>query len=70
MNSPAYPQWHDSSGAPIACTEKIKVMQQNMEELRQTAQDAFEDGLLMGCDETQLRTFLRALIDALENPYT
>lgn len=65
-----YPQWHDSSGRPIACTEKIKVMQQNMGELRQVAQDAFEDGLLMGCDEAQLRTFFADLISQLNNPYT
>lgn len=64
------PQWHDAQGNLIACTEKIKVMQQNMLELQQVAQDAFEDGLLMGCDEAQLRIFLVDLISQLNNPYT
>ena len=44
-------------------------MAQNMDELYQTAQDAFEDALLMGCSETQLREYLHRLITALDNPY-
>lgn len=65
-----YPKWHDGQGNLIACTEKIKVMQQNMLELQQVAQDAFEDGLLMGCDEAQLRAFLSDLMAELNNPYS
>ena len=53
----------------MACTEKIKVMQENMQELFQMAQDAFEDGLLMGCAEAQLRAYLQALAEGVENPY-
>jgi hypothetical protein len=33
------------------------------------AQDALEDGILMGCDEAQLREVLTALVDSLVNPY-
>ncbi|SPY31957.1 Uncharacterised protein [Neisseria gonorrhoeae] len=44
-------------------------MSENMAELYQTAQDAFEDALLMGCGERQLRAYLLALIEGLENPY-
>ncbi|MCI4039046.1 hypothetical protein MM808_30860, partial [Klebsiella pneumoniae] len=51
------------------CTEKVKVMSENMAELYQTAQDAFEDALLMGCGEGQLRDYLLALIEGLVNPY-
>ena len=40
-----------------------------MDELFQMAQDAFEDALLMGCDETQLRHYFSQLIDSVENPY-
>ena len=38
-------------GAAVSCEEKIKVLNQNLEEIRQFCQDAFEDALLMGCDE-------------------
>ena len=61
--------WRRADGSVIACTEKIKVMQENMQELFQMAQDAFEDGLLMGCAEAQLRAYLQALAAGVENPY-
>jgi hypothetical protein len=44
-------------------------MTENMTELYQAAQDAFEDALLMGCSEKQLREYLQALIEGVENPY-
>jgi hypothetical protein len=44
-------------------------MNENYQELSQMLQDAFEDGLLMEADETQLRQAFQALIDALQNPY-
>jgi hypothetical protein len=65
----APPVWHDAAGAPLSCKEKIKVLNENLEEIRQMAQDALEDGLLMGADETQLRETLRALVESLDNPY-
>ncbi len=63
------PVWRDERGAPVSCVEKIKVLNENYAELKQTAQDAFEDALLMGCSEAQVRDVLRELIDTLENPY-
>ncbi|KLT73894.1 hypothetical protein PL75_00735 [Neisseria arctica] len=69
MNMPEMPKWYDDNGQIVSCTEKIKVMQENMSELYQTAQDAFEDALLMGCNESQLRNYLCRLIENLENPY-
>lgn len=69
MTMPTLPVWRDEMGETVACTEKIKVMQENMQELFQTAQDAFEDGLLMGCAENQLRDYLQQLIAGLDNPY-
>ncbi len=49
----------------IACTEKNKVMRENLEELRQMAQDALEDAVLMGCDERQVREVFAALLASL-----
>jgi len=62
-------RWEKPDGSPVSCTEKIKVLQQNLDELRQMAQDAFEDALLMECREEQIREVFRQLIDSLENPY-
>ena len=69
MPQPAMPKWFSDDGSPVSCTEKIKVMNQNMNELYQAAQDAFEDALLMGCSEQQLRDYLQQLVAGVENPY-
>lgn len=61
--------WKRPDGSIVACTEKIKVLRENLEELRQMAQDAFEDALLMECDENQIRTVFQDLMTGLENPY-
>ncbi|HTH98516.1 MAG TPA: hypothetical protein VL574_13965 [Stellaceae bacterium] len=62
-------RWLTPEGEPVSCEEKLKVLAQNLAELRQSAQDALEDALLMGCAETQIRTVLRDLVDGLDNPY-
>ena len=49
--------------------DKIKVLNENLGELRDMAQDALEDAVLMGCDEAQFRRVVRALVDGLVNPY-
>ncbi len=61
--------WYSSDGKIISCTEKIKVMQQNINELFQLAQDAFEDGVLMGIDPNQLRDSFIDLMSKLDSPY-
>jgi hypothetical protein len=61
--------WRTPEGGVVACVEKLKVMSQNLVELRQTAQDALEDAVLMGCAEDQVRDVLRQMVASLENPY-
>jgi hypothetical protein len=61
--------WRQPDGHPVSCVEKIKVLNQNLDEIRQLAQDALEDAILMGCDEAQVRAVLQRLVDDLQNPY-
>jgi len=61
--------WHTPEGEPVSCVEKIKVLNQNLEEIHQMQQDALEDAILMGCDESQSRKVLHDLTDSLKNPY-
>ena len=63
------PTWQRDNKSIIACTEKIKVMQENFDEIAQLAQDALEDGLLMEVNEAQMRETLHRLVDELVNPY-
>ncbi len=64
-----FPTWHTPEGEPVACVEKIKVLNENLAELRGLAQDALEDAVLMGCDERQIREVLAAILAGLVNPY-
>ncbi|MFD0928821.1 hypothetical protein ACFQ1T_03405 [Methylophilus glucosoxydans] len=64
-----WPKWVRDDGSVVSCTEKVKVMAENFDELKQIAQDALEDGLLMEVSEEQMRKALHELVDALVNPY-
>lgn len=63
------PVWLDPEGKPVSCLEKIKVLNENLEEIRELAGEALEDAVLMGCDEAQFRRIMRELVASLENPY-
>lgn len=63
------PTWRQPDGRPVSCREKLKVLNENLEEIRELAQDALEDGVLMGCDEAQLREVMQDLLRGLVNPY-
>ncbi len=61
-------RWLDREGRPIACREKLAVLEENATELRQTMQDMFEDAVLMGVDEGSMRQWLTDLVAALTSP--
>jgi hypothetical protein len=65
----AWPKWRRDDKSVVSCTEKVKVMTENFDELMQLAQDALEDGLLMEVSEAQMREALHKLVDQLVNPY-
>lgn len=65
----AWPKWLRDDKSVVSCTEKIKVMTENFDELKQIAQDALEDGLLMEVSEAQMREAVHRLVDKLVNPY-
>lgn len=64
----APPVWRQSDGKPVSCLEKIKVLNQNVQEIESLCADALEDGVLMGCDVDQIKAALHALIDGLTPP--
>ena len=65
----AFPIWRAPNGEPVTCIEKIKVLNENLAELRDLAQEALEDAVLMGCDEVQVRDVLAGIVADLVNPY-
>ncbi len=61
-------RWRGPDGSPIACREKLKVLEENWAEVTQVVRDAFEDAVLMGVDPELLRRELAALIASLRPP--
>ncbi|MSQ80177.1 MAG: hypothetical protein EXR41_00505 [Candidatus Methylopumilus sp.] len=64
-----WPVWIRDDKSVVSCTEKIKVMKENFDELKQLSQDTIEDGLLMEVSEKQMKEALRQMVDDLINPY-
>jgi uncharacterized protein (UPF0335 family) len=60
--------WPQQDGAPVSCREKLKMLEDNHAELAQVMQDAFEDAVLMGVDETAMRRILTEMVEHLRNP--
>jgi hypothetical protein len=67
--SPEFPVWRTPEGEPVSCVEKIKVLNENLAEVRELAQEALEDAVLMGCDEQQVREVLAGIVAGIVNPY-
>ena len=63
-----WPTWVRDDKTVVSCTEKIKVMKENFDELKQLSQDAIEDGLLMEVSEQHMKEALHQLVDDLINP--
>ena len=63
------PAWPQADGTPVSCLEKLKTLEENHEEARQVLQDAFEDAILMGVDETAMRAIMAGLVDGLRSPH-
>ncbi len=63
------PVWRQSDGSPISCEEKLLVLRENLDEIREACQEALEDAVLMDVDEAQFRAALGALVAGLRNPY-
>jgi hypothetical protein len=62
--------WPQADGAPVSCREKLRTLAENHAELAQVMQDAFEDAVLMGVDETAMRAILTGMVAGLVSPKT
>jgi hypothetical protein len=61
------PVWEKAEdGRPVSCVEKIKVLNQNYQELLEGVRDAIDDCVLMGGSEAQMRLALRNMVEAVE----
>lgn len=61
--------WLTPTGDPIACREKLRVLDDNLAEARQVLQDAYEDAVLMGVDPAKARQIFAELAVQLGTPH-
>lgn len=66
-NNRISPCWLKPDGSPVSCTEKVKVLNENYEELRTLLKDALDDALILGCSEKQVRQSFHDLIDSISS---
>jgi uncharacterized protein (UPF0335 family) len=52
----------------VSCREKLRVLEENHDELAQVMQDAFEDAVLMGVDADAMRRILTEMVAGLRTP--
>jgi hypothetical protein len=69
-NTPKAPEWMGPDGLKVSCTEKVKVLNENYDEIQEIAAEAFEDAVLMGCEPTAYRRAMIAMIEGLKEPYS
>ena len=55
--------WKGADDEDISCTEKIKILNENIVEIDQIIEDALEDAVLMGADPNQV---IKVIIKSLE----
>ncbi len=60
--------WPGLDGNAVGCREKQRVLNENHAEIAQVLQDAFDDAILMGVEETALRRILAGMVDGLVSP--
>ena len=61
------PLWKDVSGKNVSCTEKVKVLDENYRELRESVSAALDDAVLIGCRADDIRTILKEMISEVES---
>ena len=59
--------WEGLDDENISCTEKIKILNENIIEIDQIIEDALEDAVLMGADPKQV---IKVIIKSLEENNT
>ena len=57
--------WIDKDKKIISCIETNKVLNENFLEVYNALQNALDDGILMGCDENDLKKKLTKLVNDL-----
>ena len=58
--------WYSKDKKIISCDETNKVLNENHSEVQSLIQNAFDDAILMGCDEEDVKGKIINLVNNLE----
>ena len=61
--------WKTKDDEIVSCEEKVKVLNENYDEIKTIIQNSFDDAILMGCDEDDFKLKIVDLIKELEFSY-
>ncbi len=56
------PVWRNPQGEVLDCDEKVRILEENIHDIALLVRDVLEDGVLMGCDEKQLRQVIQDIV--------
>jgi hypothetical protein len=62
MSGTAPERWLRADGSTVACTESVKVLNENWSEVREALQDMYEDAVLLGCGKAAFKRELHRLV--------
>ena len=63
-----YPDiWYSKDNTKLSCKEKILVLNKNIEELYDLSSDIYDEALLMGVDNKQIKEVLKNVIKNLKS---
>jgi len=61
--------WKKPDGSLVSCTEKVKVLNENFDEIKHLLQDAIDDAVLMGCSEENVKKIYLDLLNSTKAAY-
>ena len=59
--------WLGKDKLKISCKEKIKVLNNNIDELQEMISDIYDEAILIGIDEKQLKEVLLKIVKNIRN---
>lgn len=62
-------RWLRVDDSIVSCTESVKILDENWEEMRTMLQEMYEDAILLGCGKEHYRRVLHQLVDTLSCDY-
>ena len=61
--------WKSKDDEIVSCEEKVKVLNENYDEIKNIIQNSFDDAILMGCDEDDFKKKISDLIKNIDFSY-